>query len=245
MARFKSINDIVTQVAIETGIPKTQSIFASPDSSYEQLISLANSCGYELLQSFDWQAVNRSHTIVTKSTDSGKYPLPDDFAYMIDQTSWEQKENVPVGNLSPQEWTYLLGRDLVSYTIYASFRLNQNQIWIFPYANSNQNPPDGLEITFEYISRNWVLEGGVPDQYADACRTESDVVLYEPYLFERLLKVRFLEARGFDSTVATQQMVAAFNSWSGKDKSAPVLSAGPSGSRDNYLGNVPDTGFGL
>jgi hypothetical protein len=131
---------------------------------------------------------------------------------------------------------------LVSETIYVSFRENQGQFWVFP-----QPPPVGITIVFEYASRNWVLENGIPDTYADEVNNSGDIILFEPYLFERLLKTRFLEARGFDSTAALQQYQLAFKSWSGKDKGAPILSAGRNGRTVRYLNpicNTPDTGYG-
>lgn len=248
MARYKSINDIVNQVAVETGIPKTADIFASNDPSFEQLVYLANAAGYELLQLAPWQTFMREYAFVTQDTDTGKYELPTDFAYMIDQTGWERKENVPVfGPLSAQEWTYLIGRDLVSYTIYASFRLAEGEFWLFPYAAGAQATPDGLDINFEYISRNWVNVNGTPDSYDDKCVNPGDIVLYEPYMFERLLKARFLEARGFDSNKANIQFAMSVESWKGKDKSAPILNAGRGGFSYPYLdtyNNTPDTNYG-
>ena len=243
MARFKSINDIVNQVAIEVGIPKQADIFASTDPASEQLIYLSNSAGYELLQSEAWEGLVREYDITTQSTDTGKYPLPDDFAYMINQTGWDRSNNVPMlGPLSAQEWQYLEGRDLVSHTIYASFREVENEFWLFP-----QPPPDGLDIHFEYISRNWVQPKGVVGTFDDKVTDPSDIELYEPILFERLLKVRFLEARGFDTTAATTQLERAFGSWAAKDKGAAVLNAGAGRRGFPYLNgfrNTPDTGYG-
>lgn len=248
MQRFKTIGSIVNQVAVEIGLVRQSDVFASNDPSFDQLTTLANSCGYELLQHEPWQQLTRTYQIVTQVTDTGKYTLPDDFAYITDQTGWERRENVPVTNLSPQEWTYLLGRDLVSYTIYASFRLNDGEMWIFPYADGSQPPPDGLDINFEYTSRNWVIPESNPTGYDDKVTANNDTVLFEPFMFERLLKTRFLEAKGFDSTKATEQFLLAFQSWSGKDKSAPILNMGRRGWGAPYLstyGNTPDTGYGV
>jgi hypothetical protein len=248
MARYKTIAEVVNQVAVEVGIPKAQDPFASADSSHEQLISIARSCAVELQQHHEWNQFVREHTILTTPTDTGKYNLPDDFHYMVDQTGWERNNEVPLfGPLSSQEWQWLQGRNLVNYTIYASFRLSQGQIWIFPWAGDNSDPPPaGLKITFEYQSRNWVLgsSGTAPQDFLDS---SGNVVLFEPYLFERLLKVRFLEARGFDTTGASEQFRRAFNSWTGKDKGAPVLNVGGRGFAYPYLDsyrNTPDTGYG-
>lgn len=245
MARFKTINNIVNQVAVEVGIPKAENIFASADSAMEQFIYLSNSAGYELLQNEAWQGLVREHAITTQAGDSGDYPLPSDFAYMLNQTGWDRTNNVPLlGPISAQQWQYLEGRDLVSQTIYASFREREGLFSLFP-----QPPPVGLSIHFEYTSRNWVNSKGLQDPavYADAVTDSSDVVLYEPILFERLLKVRFLEARGFDTTAAIAALETAFISWAGKDKGAPILSAGGSRRGFPYLdnfNNVPDTKYG-
>lgn len=243
MARFKTINDICNQVAIEVGIPKTADVFSALDSAFIQLTTLANSCGYELLQDAAWEGLVREYALTTQLGDDGKYDLPEDFGYMINQTGWDRTNDVMLGGpLSAQEWQYLEGRDLVSQTIYATFREVENQFWLFP-----QPPPVGLDIRFEYISRNWVLVNGIAGQFDDKTVQPADIVLYEPYLFERLLKLRFLEARGFDSGTAASQYGKSLISWKGKDKGAPILNAGHTYGGVPYLDafkNTPDTNFG-
>jgi len=243
MARFKTINDLCNQVAVEVGIPKTADVFTASDVAFEQLTTLANSCGYELLQDSAWEGLVREYSFTTRDGDTGKYELPADWGYMINQTGWDRTNNVMLGGpISPQQWEYLIGRDLVSQTIYATFRENQNQFWLFP-----QPPPICIEIAFEYVSRNWVLVNGQPDNYADKCVQAADLVLYEPHLFERLLKLRFLEARGFDTTNASNQYDKSLTSWEGKDKGAPILNAAGRYGGVPYLDsfrNTPDTNYG-
>ncbi len=248
MARFKTVNEIVNRVASEVGLTKVADVIASSDASFVKLVDLANSCGEELLETEAWNKIRRQHTFTTTALDTGKYTLPSDFAYMIDQTGWERAENVPLlGPVSPQEWQYLLGRDLVSSTIYASFRLTEGEFWLYPYADGSIAVPADLEIYYEYISRNWVLVQGVADTFADEIVNVSDVILYEHRLFERLLKARFLEDRGFDNTVAMKQYTKALDAWSGHDKSAPILNAAQSSRGFRYLDaydNTPDQGYG-
>ena len=165
---------------------------------------------------------------------------------MIDQTGWERKENVPlIGPLSAQDWTYLLGRDLVGSTIYASFRFDQNKLYIFP----NNPMPVGLDINFEYISRNLIAESpSSPTTYTDTALKASDVPQFPPHLITRFLKAKFLEAKGFDSQKAEDNFWQAFYSWAGKDNSAPILRVGNYGRGYPYLNmwrNTPDTGYGL
>jgi|TARA_R110000822_G_scaffold71500_5_gene172340 hypothetical protein len=243
--RLSTVNDIINQVAVEVGLNPASNVFASPDTAFEQLRYLLQSSLKELLELFPWQILTRSFSYTTVQGEVGKISLPSDFAYMIPQTGWDQNNNVPlVGPLSPQDWTYLRGRDLVGSTIYASFRLNENQLWIFP-----QNPmPADLQITFEYISLNLVQKAGVlPIEYTDQIEEAADIPLFPPHLIQRLLKAKYLEAKGFDSQKAQDAFWQSFNSWSGRDNSAPILNAGRAWRGYNYLNgfyNTPDSGFG-
>jgi hypothetical protein len=243
--RNKTAQEIINRVGIEVGLPSTLDVFASPDPAYQQMIALLNSCGIELLQEFGWGILRREERFTTDAVTNpeGIYDLPEDFAYMIDQTGWERTQEVPLfGPASPQYWSYLLGRNLISSTIYAQFRLTEGKLYLFP-----QPPPDGLDISYEYISNYWVNTDGDGTTYSDAVQNPGDVVLYNSHLTERLLKLRFLEARGFDTTKALDQYLAALESWSGKDKSAPILNATGAGYvyplLDPYR-NTGDTGFG-
>ena len=243
MSRYITANDVLNRVAAEVGLTPITDPYASQDPAFIQMQHLLNTSGQELLESFPWANLVRSEQITTQAGDSGKYDLPSDFAYMIDQTGWERAENVPLfGPLSAQQWTYLLGRDLVSYTIYASFRLAENQFWLFP-----QPPAVGLDINYEYISRNWVKAGDQADTFRDEVQVGSDVPLYPPILITRILKLRFLQARGFDTTGPMAEYRHALESWKGKDNSAPILNQGNRGWQYPYLDglrNTPDTNYG-
>jgi len=161
---------------------------------------------------------------------------------MIPQTGWERAENVPLGGpLSPQQWSYLIGRDLVSFTIYASFRIMENKFQIFP-----QPPPDGLDINFEYISREWVDDAGGGTTFSDTVSANADVVLFKPVLVVQYLRFKFLEAKGFDSSGALGAFEKAWAQAAGGNKSAPILNAGARAAGIHYLDfrNIPNTNYG-
>jgi len=215
---------------------------SSADESFIQLRGLLNAAGQELVDLHPWQGLNREFKLTTAEGDTGSYDLPEDFSYMIDQTGWDQSNRVAIGGpLSAQDWSYLEGRDLVSQSIYASFRLVDNKFDLYP-----QPPHVGLDIRFEYISRNWVLEDD-RTTYKDMATTTSDVVLYEALLIIKLLKVRFLDAKGFDSSAARHEFEVLFNSRTGKDEGAPILSASNNSRGFPYLHpyyNTGNTGYG-
>jgi hypothetical protein len=244
MARFAIANDIINRTAVECGLLTDPSPVESSDESFVQLTELLRAVGQELVELHPWEILTQSHQITTADTDTGNYDLPDDFSYMIDQTGWEHTNTTPLGGpLSAQDWTYLKGRNLVSDTIYASFRLVDNKFAIFP-----QNPvPAGLDINFEYISRNWVTQAGGGTKQ-DTITAGSDFVMYEPILAVKFLRLKFLSAKGFDTTGALVEFQTIFDSRTGKDAGASILSAGGTSRGYPYLTpyrNTGDSHFGM
>ena len=242
--RFQTINDIVNHVAVEVGMTQVASVFSSADPAFRQLTTLLTTCVQELMEMYDWQILTRSYAYTTGVGETGDLALPSDFDSMIPQTGWERSENGPlIGPLSAQDWTYLLGRDLVGSTIYASFRLDQNQFRIFP----NDPMPEGLSINFEYISRNLIQIASAPTTYTDTASMDADVVMFSPHMIRSMLKMKFLDAKGFDSTKASDAFWSAFEANTGKDNSAPILNGGGPRPLVPYLDayrNTPDTNFG-
>jgi hypothetical protein len=237
-------NNILNRVAAEVGLAPVVDPYSSSDPAFIQMQYLLNTAGEELLQSYPWELLNRETSITTTvPPDTGDYPLPDDFAYMINQTGWERSQNIPLfGPLSAQDWQYLLGRDLVNNTIYASFRISEGMFKIFP-----QPPPNNLDIHYEYISKNWVSDGASPlPAYSDEVQTGSDIPLYDKTLVSRYLKVKFLEAKGYDTTKAQDDFNQTFSFLTGLEKGAEILYAGNNRGFPylNIWRNLPDTGYG-
>lgn len=249
MARYDEAGDIINVAAAECGLTPVEDPYLSQDPSFTQLCTLLTAAGQELLALHEWNRMNRTHEIIFGTTvsnppDTGKFDFPDDFGYFIDQTGWSETERLPLGGpLTAQDYAYLVNTNLASSTVYVTFRQNEGQFWVLP-----DPPPDGQTINFQYISRNWVQPAGTTDadDRTDAPTEFADVVLYEPILIKKFLKLRFLEAKGFDTTAAVGQFLTMFNSWTGKDVAAPILTT----CRTRvfpYLGlrNIPETGYGL
>jgi hypothetical protein len=241
MSRFITANEIINRAAIEVGLLTNTDPVASTEDTYIQLTGLLTAAGQELVEMNAWQTLRSVFSFTTADGDSGEYDLPDDFAYMIDQTGWDTSNTVPIGGpLSPQVWSYLEGRDLVSQSIYASFRVMDNTFNLFP-----QPPPVGMAVRFEYINRNWVQEAGDGDR-RDTIGTGSDIVLYEAILIVKFLKMKWYQAKGFPSEAAAMDFDNMFTGRVGRDKGAPVLNAGGGSRGLPYLNgwNVPDTRYG-
>jgi len=248
MARYDTAGNIINRAAAECGITPVTDPFLSADSAFKELVQLLISAGQEMLALFEWNKLNRKFEITFGTTPAnpigtGKFDLPNDFGWIIDQTGWSLSERLPLGGpMTAQDYAYLVNTNLANSTVFVTFRQNEGQFWVLP-----DPPPDGQQINCEYISRNWVQPTGTTsaDDRTDAPTEFGDVVLYEPILIIKFLKVRFQEAKGFDTTASIGQFLTQFQSWTGKDASAPVLRMARS-RLFPYLGyrNIPETGYG-
>lgn len=245
MASSKLItaNEILNRVAVEFGLAPVVDPYASVDPSFIQMRYLLNTAGEELAMLYPWQLLRRQHELITAPGDTGDYPLPDDFFYMINQTGWERNNNVPLGGpLSPQDWQFLEGQNIGNQTIWASFRITEGIFKLWP-----QPPFENLHIFYEYITTDWVSNGAIPTPaYKPAVTLGSDIPLFDCTLITRYLKLKILEAKGMDTQKAQADVNMVFNTLTGLDKGAQILSAGINGGFPylNIWRNVPWTNYG-
>lgn len=247
MARYLTVNDIINRAALEIGLQDSSSPVSDVDDTFKQMVALLDSAGQEMCELNAWPVLVKNYRIFTGEDDTGIYDLPNDFNYMIDQTGWDRTNRVALGGpLSAQDWTYLVGRDLVSSTIYVSFRQVEGKLYVFP-----QPPPEGMEITFEYISRDWLQEVGEElgqeAQTRDTIGDGSNVCLLPGLMMIKFLKLKWLQAKGMDASNAALEFDTLFQGQIGKSEGASILSAGQNGRNFPYLNplfNVGDSGYG-
>lgn len=250
MAKYEVAGDLINRTAIACGLNRESDPFYSVDPAFIQLVELANQLGQMLLHYHFWEILQRTHEFTTQAGDTGIYDLPADFAYMIDQTQWQKGSPGAayplLGPATPQVWSYLTASQLYNVTIYAWFRQSNGKLELFP-----KPPPANVPIQYEYSSRNWVIDGqSDPNNpvYKDSVSAYSDVVRYDPVLFIKGLRLKFLEAKGFDTTKAQDEYELVFDSIAGHNVPAPKLSINSSMGVGwvplNGIRNVPETGYG-
>jgi len=242
MAYYEDVSSIINGAAVECGLEPAVDVLASSNVAFTQLRYLLDAAGQELIRMADWQELVSLYELTTSALDTGEYALPSDFDHMINQTGWDFTNQNPLsGPASPQMWQYLKARDYISGSMFVIFRLKKQKFNILP-----DNPvPGGIDIKFEYIRNTW-CSNSAGNQFFTKVQQTSDLVLYPPILIKKLLKVKFLEAKGFDSEKARDDFALMFDATTGQDKGAPVLNAGVLRGYpylDGYR-NVPYTGYG-
>jgi hypothetical protein len=93
-----------------------------------------------------------------------------------------------------------------------------------------------------YLSRAVVRDADDPTTFKNVATKAGDVYLFDGVLMAQITRVKWLEARGFDSSAAMRDFLLAFDSRVGAQKGANILTL--SGGRHAYpyigTGNLPD-----
>jgi hypothetical protein len=242
--RWGTVQEIVSDAAIEVGLTAPSDVMASTDPNIAQLCRLLKSSGRDLIHMRSWTHLRKEHSLTTVA-GVANYSLPSDYHNMIDQTWWNRTNRLPVGGpLSAQEWQYLKAR-MVGVVFNVLFRPMDRLISLYP----DTNTPAGYNIVFEYSSAWWISQTGSPDvATGDFPTLSSDYVWFDPTLTMRKLKLEFLKAKGFDTTAAQQDYDMTLELVKGHDSPAAIINLNKSnlGMRDPPIGgqSVPITGFG-
>ena len=232
-------NDILNRVAAETGIEAVSDPWSSVRQEFIQMKALLNIAGEELSQNYPWAFLTKEFSFTT--TTGIEYPLPDDFLYMINQSGWDRTNDRPLmGPLSSQDWSRIAGQDLDESIWSIAFRINQGVMKMIPDPMTS-----GIEVFYEYVSTDWVLDATTGTTYKSQITDGGDTPQFDRTLLSRFLKVKFLEAKGFDSSKAQADLNQSFQMMTAREAGSPTLNVG-SGRGFPYLGyhNIADTGYG-
>lgn len=210
---------IMTQVAGELGLSRPTDVADTSDKQSVQLLALMNAAGNELLNYHTWEFLREEWSITTAGS-AASYPLPADYSYFLDQTQWDRSNRWPLlGPKSAQEWAWMKGAQVASLPR-TRWRLRGREFLIHPV------PADGLTFTMEYIKKNWLmLSDGVTE--GSMIVDNDDTVQYDEWLMIKFTKLKFYELKGFPTSSVQADFVRVFDTLTGKDTGAPILSMAP------------------
>lgn len=236
MAAYWTALQVLKQAAGELGLPQPTSVTGLTDIQSSQLLALLNSAGNELLLYYPWEQF-ATEWLFTTVNGQADYDLPADYKYFTDQTQWDRTNHWPLlGPKSPQEWAWLKG-SLVAALPRMRFRVQNNKFKLWPTPSS-----PNFNMAMEYIKSNWLETdiGGVPTE-VDMIAQDGDVLFYDPWLLVKFIKFKFYELKGFDTTGVNADFMRVFNTLTGKDTGAKILSLSPQ-VQSQMLGpwSVPD-----
>lgn len=233
--RYITAAEVLNGAAVESGLSPSADPYSSTDPAFVQLLYLLNGVGRELLAMRAWQQLVKETTLTIPYSGAESYALPSDFDRFVDQTAWDRGVAAPVyGFFSPQQWQAAKGADVGVSTQSVSFRFSQDLIYVYP------TPPAGIgtyaTINYEYVSRGWSqIAATSPVEYRDYVGAGSDILLFDPVLMVKALKLRFLGAKGFNTTDIARQVETAYRNAVSKSVAGSVLSVAPGQRAEEFL----------
>lgn len=166
-----------------------------------------------------------------------KYALPADYDATVPRTHWDKSKHWEMlGPEDAQQWEWLLS-GYISTGPRIRWRLLGNTFQIWPGVSTNEL------LGYEYRSQAWA-EGadGTPKNSFTA---DSDTCIYPDRLMVLSTKLKYFEAKGFDTTAMYRNYMTELETVMAQDMSAANLSFAPRpGTVLIGYDNIPDTGYG-
>lgn len=176
-------------------------------------------------------------TNATLSFQKVKYALPSDYYSTVPRTHWDKSKRWEMlGPESPQQWQWLLS-GYISTGPRIRWRLLGEYFQIWPGVSSNEL------LGFEYRSKGWALasDGTVKNSFT----ADNDTCIYPDRLMVLSTKLKYFEAKGFDTTAIYRDYIMELETAIAQDTSAANLSFAPRpGTVLIGYDNIPDSGYG-
>lgn len=245
MTNEQTLASVIQTCASLLSLPVPAAPASSPDPNIQLMKTVANLASLELLNAYEWGMLTKRGEIQVEgaavpgpdATETA-YDLPEDFYRFIDQTQWNGAMRFPaVGPVAPQGWmTYMVFPITATFTL--TWQVRQNQIWFL-----NAPPPPGQAFKFMYLSRSLVQDADDPTLFKNMASKDGDKFMLDGVLMTLITRIKWLEAKGFDSAAAVRDFLLAFDSRVGAQKGANILNM--AGNPHDYpylsIGNLPES----
>jgi hypothetical protein len=227
-----------TSSRVITGIPST----AGLDTTYMVVgTGFPNATFIESVDSStEVTTTNFSTSNVTSGTvyfQKVKYDFPSDYDSIVPRTQWDKSKHWEMlGPESAQQWEWLLS-GFSSTGPRSRWRLFGSYFQIWPgYSNAEF-------LGYEYRSKGWATasNGTVKNSFT----ADTDTCIYPDRLMVLSTKLKYFQAKGFDTTALYRDYLTEFETSVAQNTSAANLSFAPRpGSVLIGWDNIPDSGYG-
>ena len=229
-----TVLSVVQDACGELGLSVPSTVMSATDTTTIQMRTLLKSIGRKMLFWYPWEGL-REEWVFNTVNGQESYDLPEDWAYFFDQSQWDRTNRWPLlGPKNASEWQWLKS-GVLSQGPRIRFRVMENKLALFPTPGAT-----AVTLAMEYIKNTWVTQAAGPTP-ADTFVADNDTLFYNTDLIVAALKLRFWEVKGFDTTTLAQDFQRVWDTITGNDTGAPVVSLSPR-PQSIYIGpwNVPD-----
>ena len=183
------------------------------------------------------QDIEEAATAGTLNFQKMRYDLPSDYEALVPRTMWDKSKHWEMlGPEDAQQWEWLLA-GYISTGPRVRWRLFSGYFQIWPgFSNAEY-------LGFEYRSKGWAESavGVVKNSFT----ADSDTCIYPDRLMVNATKLKYFEAKGFDTTAMYRNYEEEMEAAKALDMSSANLSFAPRpGSVLIGYDNIPDNGYG-
>jgi hypothetical protein len=183
------------------------------------------------------QLASGTYTSVTFTFSQTKYPLPNDFETITDNTHWDKTKHWQMlGPEDAQQWQWLKS-GYISTGPRIRWRILGQKFQIWPPYNTQEY------LGFEYRSKGWARS--VTDQVKNSFTVDTDTTIFDDTVLVLGTKLKYFQIKGFDTTSLQQDYFRYLNVAKANDKGSATLSFAPYPSKVLIgYANIPDSGYG-
>ena len=183
------------------------------------------------------QLASGTYLNVTFTFSQTKYPLPNDFETITDNTHWDKTKHWQMlGPEDAQQWQWLKS-GYISTGPRIRWRILGQKFQIWPPYNTQEY------LGFEYRSKGWARS--VTDQVKNSFTVDTDTTIFDDTVLVLGTKLKYFQIKGFDTTSLQQDYFRYLNVAKANDKGSATLSFAPYPSKVLIgYANIPDTGYG-
>ena len=223
---------VITGIPSTAGITTDYSVTGSGLPAWAQVVSVDSPSQVTIDL-----PVTDSGTAVALTFTRTAYDLPADWLKQTPNTEWDRTNRWPLlGPKTAQEWAYLKG-GIVSAGPRMRYRIYGSKFVL------NPTPADDVNLSFEYISKNWVRSSTGTGK--TKFTADNDTCMFDDYLMLLGLKMRWLMTKGLAYDWVLAEYMDRLNKLQAQNKSAPILNLAPVNQSILLgVGNLPETGYG-
>jgi hypothetical protein len=183
------------------------------------------------------QLASGTYTSVTFTFSQTKYPLPNDFETITDNTHWDKTKHWQMlGPEDAQQWQWLKS-GYISTGPRIRWRILGNKFQIWPPYNTQEY------LGFEYRSKGWARSA--TDVVKNSFTVDTDTTIFDDTVLVLGTKLKYFQIKGFDTTSLQQDYFRYLNVAKANDKGSATLSFAPYPSKVLIgYANIPDSGYG-
>jgi hypothetical protein len=183
------------------------------------------------------QLASGTYTSVTFTFSQTKYPLPNDFETITDNTHWDKTKHWQMlGPEDAQQWQWLKS-GYISTGPRIRWRILGDKFQIWPPYNTQEY------LGFEYRSKGWARSAA--DAVKNSFTVDTDTTIFDDTVLVLGTKLKYFQIKGFDTTSLQADYFRYLNVAKANDKGSANLSFAPYPTKVLIgYANIPDTGYG-